>query len=93
MDKLLAYLNALSKDDRAAFVKACATTEGYLRKAVSVRQRLGTKLCIALERESHGAVACEDLVPDADWAYIRSGAKPGGQRRRKTDTRGPTAPS
>lgn len=72
MDKLLRYLNSLSKPERAAFVEACDVSEAYLRKACSVGQRLGTTLCISLERESGGQVRCEDLVPDADWAYIRA---------------------
>jgi len=72
MDKLLKYLNSLGKDDRAAFVSACGTSEGYLRKAASRHQSFRAELCILLERESSGAVRCEDLLPDADWAYIRS---------------------
>lgn len=55
------------------FVTACGTTEGYLRKAISLRQQLGTGLCIELERESGGAVLCEELCPTGvDWAYIRA---------------------
>lgn len=72
MDKLLKYLNSLPKDDRARFVLACGTSEAYLRKAVSAKQRFGTVLCIALERESKGAITCEELIPDADWAFIRA---------------------
>lgn len=67
MEKLLTYLNTLSKDDRAAFCKACVTTEGYLRKAISTRQSLRVPLCVAIERESHGGVSRKDLRPD-DWA-------------------------
>ncbi len=29
------------------------------------------ELCIVLERESRGAIACEELRPDVDWAYLR----------------------
>lgn len=72
MDKLLKFLNSLGKEDRAAFVSACGTSEGYLRKAASRHQAFRAELCILLERESSGAVRCEDLLPDADWAYIRS---------------------
>lgn len=75
MDKLLDYLNSLPKDERASFCVECGTTEGYLRKAVSKSQKLGGDLCILIERVSKRAVRCEDLRPDADWAYIRSSAK------------------
>lgn len=71
MYKLLAYLNALGKPERAVFCAACGTTERYLRKAVSVKQRIGPDLCINIDRETSGVVRCEDLRPDIDWAYMR----------------------
>ena len=92
MDKLLKFLNSLSRDDRAAFVASCGTSEGYLRKAISVKQRFGTALCIALERESRGAISCEDLIPDADWAFIRASLPPGPLRKRRATDK-PTPPT
>jgi len=76
MDKLLKYLNRLSKEGRLRFSKACGTSEGYLRKAISVHQPLGSDLCIRIDRESAGDVSCEDLRPDVDWAYLRIPAQP-----------------
>lgn len=76
MEKLLRYLNALDKPAREKFCLAVGTTERYLRKAVSKGQRFGTNLCIDIDRESASAVRCEDLLPDADWAYIRASAPP-----------------
>lgn len=76
MDALLKYLNGLSTGDRVDFCKRCGTSEGYLRKAVSRRQRLGEGLCILLDRESSGVVTCEQLRPDVDWAYLRGGGAP-----------------
>ena len=75
MEMLRTYLNSLAKEPRAAFARACGTSEGYLRKAISVRQQLGADLCIAIERESGGAVPCESMRPDVDWAYIRSSVR------------------
>ncbi|MEO5984058.1 MAG: hypothetical protein ABIP80_01055 [Ferruginibacter sp.] len=73
MDKLLKYLNSLAKYERALFIDACVTSEGYLRKAISNKQQLGAGLCIAIERESGGVVRCEDMIPaGVDWAYIRA---------------------
>lgn len=74
MDTLLAYLNSLPKAERLDLVTRCGTSEGYLRKAISKGQRLGEGLCINLDRESGGAIRCEELRPDVDWAYLRSGA-------------------
>lgn len=71
MKKLREYLNSLQKEQRAIFVAACGTSEGYLRKAISMGQRLGPDLCIPIERESCGAITCEDIRPDIDWAFLR----------------------
>lgn len=72
MKKLLDYLNDLPKDRRVEFVTACGTSEGYLRKAISTDQRIGTSLCIAIDRASEGAISCEDLRPDVNWDYLRN---------------------
>lgn len=74
MDELLAYLNGLDADARTAFATRCGTSVGYLRKACSKGQKLGVSLAINIERESQGAVRCEVLRPDADWAFLRGAA-------------------
>lgn len=74
METLRAFLNKLSPLDQAEFSERCKTSVGYLRKAISTRQRLGESLAIAIERESAGAVTCEELRPDVDWAYLRGTA-------------------
>ena len=71
MEKLLSYVNSLSPADQTRFAKRCGTTIGYIRKAISKGQKFRSALCINIERESGGYVACEDLDPDADWAFIR----------------------
>jgi len=80
MDTLREYLNSLSPEEQDGFAVRCNTTIGYLRKAISIGQRLGEKLCIDIERESSGAVRCEDLRPDVDWQYLR-GTEPAVDRR------------
>jgi DNA-binding transcriptional regulator YdaS (Cro superfamily) len=75
MEKLLAFLNSLSPDEQETFANNCGTSVGYLRKAVSAKQRLGESTCINVERESKRKVTCEDLRPDVDWAYLRGSAK------------------
>lgn len=74
MDKLIQFLNGLPPPEQAAFAARCGTTVGYLRKAVSKRQKLGDGLCINIERESGRKVMCEDLRGDVDWAYLRNTA-------------------
>lgn len=71
METLRTYLNSLSSQDQSVFCDRCKTSVGYLRKAISVGQKIGESLAIVIERESGGAVRCEDLRPDVDWAYLR----------------------
>lgn len=78
MDKLKTYVNSLPPSEQEAFATRCRTTIGYLRKAMSIGQKLGESLCINIERESGGAVPCEDLRPDVDWAYLRGTGKDAG---------------
>lgn len=72
MNDLLAYLNDLPPVDRESFARRCGTTEGYLRKAVSTKQKIGESLCINIERETARRITCEYLRPDVDWAYLRA---------------------
>ena len=75
MEKLLAFINGLSPSDQVGFASRCKSSIGYLRKAISVGQQLGEGLCINIERESIGAVTCEQLRPDVDWQYLRGTKK------------------
>lgn len=78
MQKLLEYLNRLPTEERDAFAARCETTMGYLRKAISVGQKIGLEICIRIERESDGAVQCEHIRPDVDWWIVRSRKPPQG---------------
>lgn len=69
MDKLLAYLNGLSKEEQIAFADRCETSIGYLRKAISKGQKLGSGLSVLIERESSNQVTRKDLHSD-NWAQI-----------------------
>ena len=75
MEKLLEYLNSMPVDEQREFCQRCETSIGYLRKAISLGQKIGESLCIRIERESQRKVVCEDLRPDVDWAYLRGSSK------------------
>lgn len=70
-EALRTYLNSLEPDAQEAYASRCRTSVGYLRKAISAKQRIAESTAIALERESGGVVRVEDVRPDVDWAYIR----------------------
>lgn len=72
MRELIDYLSGLTPQDQSAFAARCQTSIGYLRKAVSAKQKLGVELCIRLDRESGGAIRCEQLRPNLDWEHLRA---------------------
>ena len=37
-------------------------------------RQVPAEICPAIERATGGAVRCEDLRPDVDWAYLRGSA-------------------
>lgn len=84
MDKLLAYLNSLGANEREDFATRSGTSVGYIRKACSIGQQIGADLCIELERESGGAVRCEDLRSDVDWQFLRASGVTANKRQKAT---------
>lgn len=71
--QLIDYLKTLkTKAKLNEFASRCSTTAGQLKQVASHYRRAGESLAINIERETNGAVRCEDLRPDVDWAYIRN---------------------
>lgn len=64
MDTLLHYLNSLSPSEQSAYAARCGTTVGYLRKAISKRQRFDGALARLLDEQSGGVVKRALLRPD-----------------------------
>lgn len=77
MEELKQYLRSLSPHEKVDFARRIGTTIGYLRKALSVGAEFGIRTCVAIERESGGAVTVDDLIPDVDWGEFakRRGAR------------------
>ncbi|MCW3583960.1 transcriptional regulator [Burkholderia cenocepacia] len=69
MEKLKSFLAAASKVERESFASRCGTTPAFLRNVIYGTRRAGEKLCVAIERESGGAITRRDLRPD-DWQDI-----------------------
>lgn len=64
METLRSYLKTLTPLEQADFARRAGTTIGYLRKALSTRQRFGGALVRQLHLESAGSVSLTDLRPD-----------------------------
>lgn len=71
METLRDYINRLSTDEQNEFAARAGTTIGFLRKAISVKQKLGEGICIRLVKASEGSLTPEDLRPDVDWDVVR----------------------
>lgn len=69
MEELRIFLNALSLEQQKEFALKCATSIGYLRKAISKNQELGAVLCVLIESATKGQVSRKDLHPN-DWHKI-----------------------
>lgn len=55
--------------------KALADAIGVSPKTVWAwlnREAVPAEQCPAIEKATNGAVRCEDLRPDVDWAYLRN---------------------
>jgi DNA-binding transcriptional regulator YdaS (Cro superfamily) len=74
-EALRTYLNSLEVDEQVAYAERSGTTLGYLRKALSTKERIAESTAIALDRESAGAVPVESVRPDVDWSYLRGTSK------------------
>ena len=77
MENFITYLKRMTEEQRHAFAQKCGTSFGHLRNISYGQKTCAEKLAIDIERESFGAVRCEELRPDVDWAYLR------GTRRKK----------
>lgn len=72
---LKAYLNSLPDlAAREGFAARCGTSLGHLRN-IAAGKTCGEKLAINIERESGGAVRCEEMRDDVDWGFLRSSAE------------------
>lgn len=74
MSTFKSYFLALSIDDRTVFAGRCKTTRKHMTNVAYGYKTCAESLAINIERESRGAVRCEDLRPDVDWAYLRGTA-------------------
>lgn len=73
-DQLKNFLKGMTLSEREAFALSCSTTVGNLNQIIYVNKKCSAALAIRIDKASDGAVTCDDLCPDADFAYIRAKA-------------------
>lgn len=74
MSTFKSYFLSLSVEDRNLLAGRCETTRKHMTNVAYGYKTCAESLAINIERESRGAVRCEDLRPDVDWAYLRGTA-------------------
>lgn len=65
----------LKQHKQVDLARACGVTQGAVHQWASGLIRVPAERCIQIEKATSGAVRCEDLRPDVDWAFVR-GTKP-----------------
>jgi len=54
---------------------ALARTLGVTKAAVGQWKKVPERHCPTIERATNGAIRCEDLRPDVDWAVLRKNCR------------------
>ena len=60
--------------ERRAIASELGINDDYLYQVLTGRRNGTAELCVQIEKATHGAVRCEDLMPRVDWAYLRGTA-------------------
>lgn len=56
---------------QSAMAKLFGIATPSVNQWVKQRRPIPAERCPAIERATQGAVRCEELRPDVDWAYLR----------------------
>ncbi|HOX27342.1 MAG TPA: YdaS family helix-turn-helix protein [Candidatus Krumholzibacteria bacterium] len=70
--QLIHYIQGLGDEDkRVAFAERAGTSPAYLLQLAYGYKRASVNMCVSIEKASRGAVRCEELRKDVDWAYLK----------------------
>lgn len=69
MEELRNYLNSLPVEQQKAYASGCGTSLGYLRKAISINQKIEAGLARRLDEHSGGQVKKQNIRPDV-WPEL-----------------------
>lgn len=65
---------------QTALAKRLGVSQGLVSQWVAGRTAVSAERAIEIERATSGAVRCEELRPDVDWAAIRGTAPAPSER-------------
>lgn len=72
---LLEFIKNLEGAALQQFAENCSTSVGQLKQVAYGHRRANAQLAIAIDRNTAGEVACEEVRPDIDWQYLRGNAR------------------
>ncbi len=61
----------LAEHKQVDLARKLGVTQGAVHQWAVGLSRPSAERCIQIEKATAGAVRCEDLRPDVDWAYLR----------------------
>lgn len=64
----------LAEHKQVDLARKLGVTQGAVHQWATGMTRPSAERCIQIEKATAGAVRCEDLRPDVDWAYLRGKA-------------------
>jgi DNA-binding transcriptional regulator YdaS (Cro superfamily) len=65
------YIKPLKKPELEQFALRCGTSAGQIKQVAYGHRRASAGLAVKIDRETGGAVSCEEMRSDIDWAYLR----------------------
>lgn len=71
------YLSKLERGGVSRLANKLGISASYLSQLASGAASISTERAVEIEKATGGAVRCEDLRPDFDWAYLRSSSGAG----------------
>ncbi len=72
MQKLIDFLARQPAGYKTSMAESMGRPPTYLSRQLAGDRAFTVADCVAVEKYTHGAVRCEDLLPDIDWAYLRT---------------------
>lgn len=71
MDRLIDFLEKQPAGYKAQLARAIGRPPSYFSRQLSGDRAFSERDCIEIEKYTSGAVRCEDILPDVDWAFLR----------------------
>ena len=70
--KLLNYVDSIGRGAYTLISKNIGVPVSVIYMWAHGKRNVPIKHCVSIEQETNGAVTCEELRPDFDWAYLRN---------------------